>query len=235
MSQLKAAIANAHTAAEIEAMEDMRAAIDRCDAKMPVLMQGPGFSYVIGKMVEGEGLFAGVWQPLAHMEFIGLCEPAELEKAWLVFAAPTDLAGENGQPRIRTFPSAAREINERQRLGHHGLLCLKESDLHSALIDKTYNGEWFIPPLGLLCGKDAEGRVVEQESLFKNRLKGDFAFKMQNGQGVESAYYWSCTPVLSEKDKMNAVDFSSGEVRPHFMTGIAMNCRAVRLKEIAPG
>jgi hypothetical protein len=237
MSQLKAAIANAHTAAEIAAMQKTETVTAAAATARPEAAAIPRLPYGIGQMVEGEGLFAGVWQPLGKQRYMGLWEWIDLKKEWLVFVAPTDFRDDRKRSRISNFYEAAQEIVSRPQLGHNGLMCLGEGDLHSALINKRYHGEWFIPPLELLCGKDVGGRIVNPQSLFANRAQSSFGFKTQwdpaTPKTESEVFYWSCSHPPDSENRY-AVDFSTGEVSADPARSIMMNCRPVRLKASAP-
>lgn len=133
-------------------------------------------SWRIGQTVLGEGVFFGKWT---------LAAQNGVTRSFNLFAAPVDLTDRRGLTIADTIKQVAQLKNWH---GHDGAK-YKAAFLHAALADGTYKGEWVIPPIEILVGKNAEGIQVQADNLSVHRNAGDFRGTLLDDPDFES--YWS--------------------------------------------
>ncbi len=176
--------------------------------------------YSIGTLVPGKGIFAGPWQPAGGL-WHG--RPAQL------FAAPQDLVNASGQQHFK-FHEAAIEVARLQNWhGHDG--APREDFIFEEIVNGTYRGQWFIPPMIFLSGIDRDHRPVFDYSLYKNKAVGAFAGTFATGSKPYS--YWSST--LSSHGSVQSTDFSDRPDDPSHIhvwsaPDFSYRCRPVRLE-----
>src|SRR6185312_13449366 len=98
---------------------------------------------------------------------------------------------------VLTFDSTVSRLSGlRDWHGHNGAGYENAAALCEALKNGSYKGEWVIPPLELLCGRDQFGRNIQPDSLFayqdKEDLKDTFCRSSNSCMGNPTRY-WSCT------------------------------------------
>ena len=146
----------------------------------------------IGELVEGKGIYMGVWAPTSR-------NGQSLNKKFAVYAAPEDLKERAGSNMVRTFKDMVDEVAKLHNWhGADGGSYANDAMLYEALANGTVVGKWFLPPRELLHGCDVDGKRVREENLLDLRnadaFKGTFVTNDKNdGSRNNRAWYWSCT------------------------------------------
>ena len=139
----------------------------------------------IGQRIGDKGVYVGIWKPKGGSG-----------KKFNVFAAPEDLTDASGKKALLTFKDAAKEVGRlRNWHGHDGGNYANDTAFYKALKKGIYNGEWVIPPLDILGGKDIDGNTVQRDNLYAHRNAGAFkrTFTTRSSGSDHAHWYWSCT------------------------------------------
>jgi hypothetical protein len=165
--------------------------------------------YHIGELVPGKGIYFGIWSPLDEKG-----NPI-LGQKYYAFAAPQDLQDDKGNRAQLNYDDAAQEVAKlRNWHGHNGAYYETDKSIVKALEGGYYNGEWFIPPVQLLCGKKATGKlnddpIICETNLFavqeRGALKGTFFKEKHEKEYSSQKYYWTSTCVGDFSDESNWV------------------------------
>ncbi|MBI3418521.1 MAG: hypothetical protein HY053_00095 [Proteobacteria bacterium] len=185
-------------------------------------------AYEIGQLVEGEGIFAGIWEPKDR-------QGKSLNKKFAVFAAPEDFTDSSGKKILLTFEAAADELAKRKNWhGHDGGNYKNDTALYKALKGGSYKGEWFIPTRDLLLGTDIDGNKVHEESLFKNRNEGDFAgtYTTRESSSDFAFWYWSSSEHRDHSEGVWFGRFSDGDGGWVNKDTNRLRCRPCRVVEL---
>ncbi len=228
MSQLKRSMQAARTAGDI-AQEAQTASVP---PEPESLLAVP---YKIGAPVEGEGIFGGIWRPFAGLKDM---DRKITERTWLVFAAPEDLGQSSKGVQLWNFYEAADELAKRKNWhGHDGVGYQSEQTIRNHLLAGQYQGQWFIPPLKILRGKNDQFQTAQGDNLYGHRRAGKFGFKIKTEPKTDDSQniYWSSTPSEHTSRMMHFVDFRNGNTDCDHAHEFPLNCRPVRLKEVRLG
>jgi hypothetical protein len=187
-------------------------------------------SYRTGEFVPGKGIFLGVWEPIGS--------DAKPLGEYNVFAAPEDLKDAEGQRKRLNFAEAAAEVAAlRNWHGHNGADLTDHVALISALKSGHYRGEWFIPPLELICGKKSIGNtrsvVCSAPNLAENKDTGSFKGTFDLGQPFNQlGSYWSSSRDMPCTEDYFAVFMETGSCRTYNRTMEHLLCRPCRLEAV---
>ena len=142
-------------------------------------------AYRIGEMVEGEGVFVGVWKLKS------------INKTFNLFAAPEDLKLKNGKPHLMKDTDAIRHVGKKIKdcHGYNGGMFETSKTLIGAVKSGDYNGEWFVPSVAILQGM-----------LYEHKDKG-----VLNGTFNENCRYASSSISTASK-KLVSVNFADGSL-----------------------
>lgn len=182
----------------------------------------------IGENYPGHGIYIGIWEP----------EDMNGEKLggiFNVFAAPQDLTDKEGAGTILVYEEAVKHVAKlKDWHGCDGADFKTDQDLYRALGNRTYNGEWFIPPLQILDGTDGKGRKVQEANLLDRREKGDLRGTFNTYKNIgstNSCSYWSSTEPLEKPWSVYSVFFTKPYASDNSgKTGVALSTRLVRLE-----
>jgi hypothetical protein len=183
----------------------------------------------IGQLIKSKGIFMGPWEPKDR-------NGTSLGKKFNVFASFHDLTNASGKSAILKFKEAAEQVaGLRNWNGHDGGDFENDTALHNALKDGSAVGKWFIPPLELLYGKDANEKLVRPgNNLYELRDTGDFkgTFFAAKDMGLAD-WYWSCTESRSNSSDAWIACFSDGGSVLDLKRSFSLRCRPCRV-ELAP-
>jgi len=186
----------------------------------------------IGQMIEGKGVFLGVWTPKDR-------EGKSLNKTFNLFAAPEDLTDSltnaGGKKELRTFKKTVAHVAGLKGWhGHDGFnhnVRGKSEDeaLYDALRDGSYNGGWFIPTKDIVHGKDLDGNQVQADNLYAHKNKGKLQGTFTTASGsVFDRWYWSCTQRREDASDVFDVDFADGDGVWDLKDYLSLSGRVVR-------
>jgi hypothetical protein len=202
------------------------AAIKKAEEEIVAALSKDGdSSALIGRQIEGRGVFIGTWQPEG------------LSQKFNIFAAPEDLTNENGEKELYTYKDAVTRIAElKDWHGFDGTNYADDSELYRALKNRNYNSGWFIPPSELLTGKLLDGETIQPDNLYDYREKGSLSGSFCTGaakaysadSGVEA--YWSSTEDVGTYAWW--ADFLNGRRGWGRKEGSQLSCRPVRLEAV---
>jgi len=151
-----------------------------------------------------------------------------LGKIFNMFAAIKDLED------IATYNDTLKKVADPKGLhGHNGTNYATDKEFYAALRDGSYNSGWIIPPINILNGKGADGKMTTPDNLYAHKNKGALkdTFKMTtSGDGSDSPdWYWSSTQSPDDSSDVYSVRFSDGG-RHWLLNGYRrFSCRPVRL------
>lgn len=109
----------------------------------------------IGKMVEGQGIYIGFWQPKG------------LSRVFNVFAAPEDLPVKMNYEQTVKYMAGLKNWH-----GQDGASYPTDEELRKAMADGNYTGGWVVPPREVLNGRDKGSTLVTADSLFAHKDRG---------------------------------------------------------------
>lgn len=178
----------------------------------------------IGEMVEGEGIYIGRFAPKA-------ADGRSLGKVFKVYAAPEDM------PVTATYEDMTVHVAGLESWhGHNGWNASSDRDIYRDMLSGIYKGQWVIPPLPLLTGKDINGRKTSLNSLFGHAGKGALAasFNSVTRNSVNLLRYWSSTKNPSNEYQNCIGVLSSGDVNITGLGRMPYSCRPVRFVEAKP-
>lgn len=148
-----------------------------------VTIPGAPVDYQLGQLIPDKGVYLGVWEP--KIDFVSL------GKKFNLFAAPYDLGISPQGSGVRTdlsyYATMQEILNIKDYMGHPGRGFEDNLSLCRAIKRNDYNGEWFMPPIGVLYNSMAHahlGKLAEHEE-----YKGTFSSDI-------GKFYWSCSPIL---------------------------------------
>lgn len=184
--------------------------------------------FVPDKMT-AEGIYIGQWEPKDKTG-------KSLGKVFNVFAAPEDLQAPDNESHILPtyFWEIRRRLNKLKNWhGFDGVSYANERELHAALVDGSYKGEWTIPTIELIYGKDIDGNLVQPDNLYTHKDKGDLKGTFAPG-GVynDDDWYWSCTEDCNYQSMKWASKLHDGHASSLAQEFNYLNCRPVRFVEI---
>lgn len=163
-----------------------------------------------GVLVPRKGVYLGVWSPRDR-------SGKSLGKTFNLYAAPHDLGLDEqgrGSKLFTTYGGTVKAVGKIiDLMGHAGAKYKNDTELYKALRDGSYKGEWFIPTLDILNGKDVGGSVVQNDHLFAYRHTGALAgtFTSVGNRISELAHwYWSCQEIPDNPHGVYAVRLSDG-------------------------
>jgi hypothetical protein len=175
-----------------------------------------------GDMFEGHGVFLGTWEPRDR-------EKNSLRLKFNVFAAPEDL------PQTDTYYNTVEHVSRLKNWHDYDGAGYSNSDsLYAALKRGDYNGEWVIPPLDLLGGRDLNTEArIQDANIFDHRNDGAFKDTFKTTAGIDSglACYWSSTDNLNTV--VWSIDFTDGGFVWHIKDSHRFPCRPVRLEPVS--
>lgn len=129
----------------------------------PTDQSGLKLAYEVGKMVDGKGIYLGIWQP----------NTSSIKEVFDLYAAPEDLVNRRGKRILASFAKASKKVTElKDWHGHDGSALSSADDVRNAIKEGRYDEleKWFIPNKNMLI-----------DLLYLNRnkgaLKGTFAKK----------------------------------------------------------
>ncbi|MBU6474958.1 MAG: hypothetical protein KGL10_01245 [Alphaproteobacteria bacterium] len=157
----------------------------------------------IGQMVEGKGVFIGVWEAVDK-------KGKSLGKIFNVYAAREDLMDDDGDKLMLTFNQAVAHVATIKDLhGHAGGNFTNEESVVKALQKGTYDGEWIIPPLSIMATSDVKGELNKPGVLALARNSGDLAGTFEKTGGLAtSQMYWTCTETPTDPDYVQYADLA---------------------------
>jgi hypothetical protein len=161
-----------------------------------------------------------------------------LSNEFNVFAAPEDLAGEDGKPLVLTYDVASHYLNcLGDWHGHKGKHYRNDFSLYASLRDGGYNGEWVIPPRKLLDGKNQNGDFIQADNFITHKYKGAFkkAFGAQGRSHGDDYWYMSSTNRFTSGKIYDGINLVSDPVGGVRMTSSPMRCRPVRFVPVEGG
>jgi len=166
-----------------------------------------GASPDIGQLVEGKGVYVGIWAPEDR-------DGTSLGEIFDLYAAPEDVQNNKGKRLLLTFNEAVDHVAALQDyyghdgFNHDGSGLTEDEVLYEALKTGSYKGEWFIPP------KDAlKNNLYENHHI--GALKGTLMPSKSRTINILirnylSCWYWSCTGHGSSSVWIQS--FTSGDV-----------------------
>ncbi len=159
-------------------------------------------AYEIGQMVEGKGLYQGIWSPNYSNGY-------SCGKTFDLYAAPYDLKEylDGGDSLRITFYEASHYLASLKNWhGHDGGDLRSDRDVIMAVKNNPEQLEnWFVPTKEILHGENIYGEKVQDDHLFGNRKK------MPSGGGYYmDTEYWSCTERDRGRMKAYYVRFYGG-------------------------
>lgn len=169
--------------------------------------------------IDGRGIFLGIWEPKDG-------NGNSLKKKFNVFAAPENLR------HGFTYDQAVSHISGlRGWHGHDGADYANDTALYEALQKDAYDGGWFMPPVELVLGKDADGNDVMPDNLVAHQCKGAFnnTFGMAGWDG-DPEFYWTSTEHDSHGFKTRVVRLDNGTAFYFLKDDNYFSCRPVRLE-----
>ncbi len=179
-----------------------------------------------GNMVEGEGIFLCQWRPKDR-------GGRSLRKTYNVFAAPEDLKDEQGNYSLSTYTDTRTHIAILENWhGYKGRPYVDDMYLYEDLKDDLYHGEWIIPPMDLLYGRDPYTAFPELEhNLVKDQVTGAFngSFAKSHYNTLSYAWYWSSTKTGAH---ILAVNLKTGSYVDEKRNQHKFRCRPVRLVKV---
>ncbi|MDD3371132.1 MAG: hypothetical protein PHE27_04820 [Alphaproteobacteria bacterium] len=177
-----------------------------------------------GEFFENRGIFAGTWAPRDR-------DNVHLRQTYYVFAAPVDLSG---RALTWSFVSASKELASRKNwYGHDGVAYRNDTELFDALRTKKYRGEWFISPVELLTGEDADGKKVRENGLIDLKDVAAFSKTLCLGGADDSddrLWYLTCSASTTLEDCIKLVHLSGGWEASENISADGYSCRPFRLE-----
>ena len=175
------------------------------NAKPPKPAFGPA-PLEIGQMVEGKGIYVGVWEPKDE-------DGKSLGQIFDLYAAPEDLTDAHDVKLVSTYNESVEALkNKKDWHGHDGEHFDNSEAFKEALLNGTYRGGWVMPPKEILYGRDARGNEVQADNLYDHKDKGDLkgTFTDKRGSGY-AHWYWSSTEHPDNSSLVYNVDFTDGD------------------------
>ncbi len=200
----------------------------------------------IGHLYPNQGIYLGKYQPCNRQER-SLC------KTFNVFVAPEDLKKFSlktifGKKSLFTYNEAVSHLNTQKKWhGHYGIGYASDDVFYAALEEGSYQGQWVIPTLELLSGKDIRNKYTQSDNISNKCDIGAFQNTFTPKGSDNSRYtgteypenYWSCTALLNaiikitEQSRMGNTSIPN-DTHGFFHKNSSLSCRPVRLVEIKP-
>lgn len=135
--------------------------------------------YAIGEDVQGKGIYLGGWKPKAD-------SAGQLSAVFDLYASPT-LLSSKGLTYDHTLKAVAKLEDWH---GSNGSTFDNEGELHAALSDETYHGEWFIPTVRIwreVLVKHNHTGIPKLHDIF--RVNGDSHYWSSTRYGTGGSFY----------------------------------------------
>lgn len=155
------------------------------------------YAHTLGEMVEGEGYYLGLWEPLDKDSF-------SLRLLFDVYAAPTDIMSSPAKAMRLNFNEANTFCaNMSNWHGHNGILVPDEDALlHILKTDSdSIEGKWFIPPACLLAPSPEYNDRTYYTYLEKFHSHSVLGNSF-NSKDSLAHYYWSCSKAPVDNGEM---------------------------------
>lgn len=175
-------------------------------------------SQSIGEFIQGKGIFCGTWMPVDR-------QGNSLGKIFNLFAAPEDLGALYDFNDAMAQVSRLKNWHGRNGFNHNVKGKTPDQALYDALLDGSYNGEWFLPP-----------KEVLNDNLFVNKNKFGLvnAFRAISKDSDTAHWYWSCTEHKDLEAHAWNQNFLNGDIDwpPKDIDKLSVRC--VRAEPIMP-
>jgi hypothetical protein len=170
-----------------------------------------GFA-AIGKLIAGKGIFVGGWEPKGRTG-------RSLGQTFYVLAAPQDLTDASGKKLLLRFDQAVEEVASRNGGRRFG----NEIELCEAIEDRSYRGEWFIPP------REVARTLYDNKD--RGALKGTFTTTASYPDCGD--WYWSSTEYRGYSSNVWTVRFSDGNIDWNNKADCRLSCRPCCVLEVS--
>jgi hypothetical protein len=194
--------------------------LDRVE-RMPDYEPGR-FSDEPGDVVEGQGIFLGKLEMKYSLP----------GKVFNVYAAPEDLKTREQEKAYLNYNDTVARVAELKKWhGHNGGSYETFRDVFNALEKGSYKGEWFIPGMALLSGREGNGQFSLYDCIYRHQNAGSFKGTF-DAAAAYPPHYWSST--VEEGAFVyypRQVDFATGKSSLQQQLHGKGLCRPVRLVE----
>jgi hypothetical protein len=176
--------------------------------------------YEVGDLVEGKGIFVGVYSVDFKKE-TGFLSSKKITREFNVFAAPEDLKDEMGQQFTGTFEEVLAAVARIENIcGYAGIRVERNTPLQEMLISKeSYKKleNWFVPNLKIL-----------RDMIHPNRAKGHLNGTFDTSAGDQSQLIFPAM-YASLDFQSYVIDFHSGK-RLDAKSAYQRSVRPIRLE-----
>lgn len=151
----------------------------------------PVHEHEIGQLVEGKGIYVGIWRPVDR-------EGHKLNGEFNLFAAPQDTCylTNTKSGKLATYDDDIQRIAGLQDIcGHDGTMLANDTAIYEAVRvgDHAALAKWHMPARELVDGRNVDDNKIQEDNLYahkdKGALRGTFANKAGSGHNL----YWTAS------------------------------------------